>query len=61
MSDNSFSTSFTVAQPPEAVFAAINDVRGWWSDGIEGQADRIGGRPMTDGGQALVRAKGAGL
>lgn len=43
MSNDSFATSFTVDQSPEAVFAAINDVRGWWSD-IEGQADRIGGR-----------------
>jgi hypothetical protein len=38
----SFSTSFTVVQTPEEVFAAVNHVRGWWSEEIEGDTDKVG-------------------
>ena len=37
-----FHPSFTVDQTPEEAFAAINDVRGWWSGDIEGPTDRLG-------------------
>lgn len=40
--NQSYSTSFTVDQSPDEVFAAINNVRGWWSDEIEGRTDEIG-------------------
>ena len=31
MKTNDYSTSFTVEQTPEEAFAAINNIRGWWS------------------------------
>ena len=37
-----YTTAFTVDQTPEEAFAAINNVRGWWSDEIEGRTDQLG-------------------
>jgi hypothetical protein len=39
-----FTVAFTVEQTPEEAFAAINDVRGWWTGkpGIEGSTDKLG-------------------
>jgi len=42
MSDNNLTSSFTVDQTPEEAFAAINNVRGWWSGDIEGSTDKLG-------------------
>jgi activator of Hsp90 ATPase-like protein len=42
MSNASYTTHFTVDQTPDLVFAAINDVRRWWSEGIEGNANAVG-------------------
>ncbi len=42
MSDKDYTTSFSVDQSPEEVFAAINNVRGWWSQAIEGETDKLG-------------------
>ncbi len=38
---NDFSTSFTVDQTPAEVFAAINDVRGWWTGDIDGRSSAL--------------------
>lgn len=42
MSDKNYTTSFSIDQSPAEVFAAINNVRGWWSGEIEGSTDQLG-------------------
>ncbi len=42
MSNQNYTTSFTVDQSPEDVFAAVNNVRGWWSEEFEGDTDKLG-------------------
>lgn len=39
MKNQSFSTTLLVDQTPEESFVAINDIRGWWSEEIEGNTD----------------------
>jgi len=41
MKTSDFTTSFLVDQTPEEVFNAINNVRGWWSENIEGSTDKL--------------------
>lgn len=40
--NSSYSTSFAVDQSPEEVYAAINNVREWWSGEIEGSTNELG-------------------
>src|SRR6267142_6503248 len=41
MNNESFSTSISVDQSPMEVFNAINNVRGWWSEEIEGGTEKL--------------------
>ena len=37
-----YTASFTVAQTPQEVFKAINNVGGWWSGEVTGETDKLG-------------------
>jgi hypothetical protein len=42
MSNQDFTTTILVDQTPEQAFNAINNVRGWWSEEIEGSTNKLG-------------------
>lgn len=41
MGNQDFTTILLVDQTPEEVFNAINNVRGWWSEEIEGNTNQV--------------------
>jgi hypothetical protein len=42
MKDKNYTIAFTVNQSPEEVFNSVNNVRGWWSEEIQGRTDKLG-------------------
>jgi hypothetical protein len=42
MANKNFTTTISVNQNPEDTYAAINNVRGWWSGEIEGDTNKLG-------------------
>ena len=41
MTDESYTTGFTVQQNPYEVYRAINDVRGWWEENLAGRTHEV--------------------
>ena len=41
MATTNFTTAFVVDQTPEQVFNAVTNVRGWWSEEIEGSTEKL--------------------
>jgi hypothetical protein len=41
MENQNFNTTFLVDNTPKEVFNAVNNVRGWWSEGIEGSTVKL--------------------
>jgi hypothetical protein len=41
LNNEDFSSTLLVEQTPEEVFAAITNVRGWWTGEIEGNTDKL--------------------
>ncbi len=42
MTSQNFTSTFVVDQTPDEAFAAITNVRGWWSGEIDGRTDALG-------------------
>ena len=42
MNDQSYITTITVDASPAETYAAINDVRAWWGQDVEGPTDVLG-------------------
>jgi len=42
MTTQNFTTTLLVDKTPEQAFEAINNVRGWWSEGVEGGTEKVG-------------------
>ena len=41
MATSDFTTTIVVEQTPREVFNAVNNVRGWWSENIEGGTEKL--------------------
>jgi hypothetical protein len=42
MTNRDFTLAFSVDQTPDEVFAAVTNVRGWWSQGLQGRSAAVG-------------------
>ena len=51
MNDQSYRTTLVVQATPDQAFDAINDVRGWWSQDVDGRTDTVGAEFAYRGNQ----------
>ncbi len=51
MNDQSYRTTLVVDATPDQAFEAINDVRGWWSQDVDGRTDTVGAEFAYRGNQ----------
>ena len=51
MNDQSYRTTLVVQTTPDQAFEAINDVRGWWSQDVDGRTDTVGAEFAYRGNQ----------
>jgi hypothetical protein len=42
MTEHDYTTVLTVPVTPDQAYAAVNDVRGWWSQDVDGTTDAVG-------------------
>jgi hypothetical protein len=42
MNNQDFTAAISVEETPEEAFDAINNVRGWWSENVEGGTEKLG-------------------
>ena len=42
MKKEDFTITILVDQTPDEAFAAVNNIPGWWSEGVEGSTDKLG-------------------
>jgi hypothetical protein len=61
MNDQSFTTTLSVPATPAEAYAAINDVRGWWSRDVDGPTDTLGAEFAYRGNQDGVNLHRAQL
>ncbi len=41
MDNKNFTTTFLIEQPPKVIFNAINNIAGWWNEGVEGNSKKL--------------------
>ena len=51
MTDQSYRTTVAVQATPQQAYEAINDVRGWWSQDVDGRTDTVGAEFAYRGNQ----------
>ena len=58
MHETSYHAEFTLDRTPDEVFDAVTDVRGWWSQGLEGASAELGDEfTFADGDDSIRRAR----
>ena len=57
MSNKDFTTTILVDQTAKEAFNAINSVSGWWTENVEGEANKLNGVFTTHFGETFITMK----